>query len=97
MNSATSAAQRGSDQHRAGQVEPQVGPDLELQQAEGVGARAEKRAVPEGGQAGETQQQVVAQREQHPDHDFQGQVLVQPDAAHPQRCGQQHQQCGEHR
>jgi hypothetical protein len=47
-----------------------------LQQAESIGANAEERAVSERGQAAVAEQQVVAQREQHPDHDFQRKVLV---------------------
>ena len=56
-----------------------------LQQPEGVGADAEEGAVAERRQPGGAEQQVVAEREQHPDHDLEREVLVQADLGEPQR------------
>ena len=72
-------------------AEPEPGAGAQLQQAERVGADAEVRAVPERRQAGVPEQQVVAEREQHPDHDFQREVLVQADLRQPQRRAREQQ------
>ena len=73
------------------------GPSRVLQQAERVGAHAEVRAVAERRQAGVAEQQVVAQREHHPDDDFERQVRVQAHARQPQRRVTQQRQRHQHR
>ena len=94
---ADEGAEHRRDEHRAGQVEPQVGEDALLQQAEGVSASPEEGAVTERRQAGGAEHQVVAEREQHPDHHFEGEVLVQADAGEPERRGRQREQQQQHR
>ena len=81
--------------HRPEQAERDAGVDAQLQQSVGVGADAEVSAVTERWQPAMPEQQVVPEREQHPDHDLQGEVLVQPDGVEPQRrAGEQRD--GEH-
>jgi hypothetical protein len=43
------------------------------------------------------EQQVVAEREHHPDHDFERQVLVEPDLAEPQRRAREQRHRHQHR
>ena len=84
-------------EHREAEVEPQVRRDVLLRQPEPVGADAEVGAVPERGQPGVAEEQVVAEREHHPDHDLEREVLVQADRAEPQRRAGEESEGDRHR
>jgi hypothetical protein len=53
--------------------------------------------VAERRQSGRAEHQVVAEREQHPDHDLERQVLVQADAGEPERRRREQSEDDQHR
>ena len=75
MKQPTSAAPAlAADERGADEVEPEVGRHAELQQAERVGADAEEGAVAERRQPGVAEQEVVAERVEHPDDDLDAEI-----------------------
>src|SRR3546814_2644631 len=58
-------AEQPGDDDRRRQAEPQVRPDLELCEAEGVGADAEEGAMAEGRQAGVAEQRSEEHTSEH--------------------------------
>jgi hypothetical protein len=90
-------AEHGGDEDRAEQVEPEVRQHALLQESERVRTGAEEGAVAERRQAGGAEHQVVAEREQHPDHHLEREVLVEAESCQPERRRRQQQEQHEHR
>ena len=72
------------------QAEPQVRREVELREAEGVGAEAEEGAMPERGQAGVAEHQIEGQRIGREDQDLDAEILVEADALDPERHRGEH-------
>ena len=70
---------------RAGDAEQEALEDVELEEAECVGADPEEGAVPEARKPRVAEQQVEAEAVDHPDRDLDAEVLVEPDRPDPER------------
>ncbi|MEH2515356.1 hypothetical protein V1279_000929 [Bradyrhizobium sp. AZCC 1610] len=96
MNSATSASGQSRNNKRSRQAYPEIRNDIELTEAEGVGADAEISAVTERRQPGRTKHEIERQRVERPDQDFDAEIRIEADARDPQRHRRQHQKQHQH-
>ena len=71
------------DNERRGQTYPEIGDDIELTKAEGVGTDSEIGAVTERRQSGRTKHEIERKRVERPDQDFDAEIRIEPDARDP--------------
>ena len=81
MNSATSAPARPATSKRRRKTNPEIGDDIELTQAERVGADAEIGAVAERWQSGRAEHEIERERVDRPDQDLDAEIGIEADRA----------------